>query len=151
MNPSFAIQFFPAWLAVVILIAVAFGVWKLATLAWAAIAGRRRYVAPTVARTQAPTDSSSWRGGCRSALGAIVKEHVAPCLARPASIEQSQAAVHTEVGLHIAGGHQRAFAARADVGRDLLQGILRRERAPSLRLGLPFDLLPLRDVAPLCP
>jgi hypothetical protein len=35
---GFAIQLFPTWLAVVILIAVAFGVWKLAKRVWVAIA-----------------------------------------------------------------------------------------------------------------
>ena len=34
---DFAIQFFPTWLAVVILIAVGFGLWRLAKIVWAAI------------------------------------------------------------------------------------------------------------------
>lgn len=34
---DFAIQVFPTWLGVVILIAVGFGLWKLAKIAWAAI------------------------------------------------------------------------------------------------------------------
>lgn len=34
---DFAIQFFPTWVAVVILIAVVFGLWKLAKIVWASI------------------------------------------------------------------------------------------------------------------
>jgi len=34
---GFATQLFPTWLAVVILIALAFGLWKLAKIVWAAI------------------------------------------------------------------------------------------------------------------
>ena len=34
---DFAIQLFPTWVAVVILIAVAFGFWKLAKIVWTAI------------------------------------------------------------------------------------------------------------------
>jgi hypothetical protein len=34
---DYAIQFFPTWLAVVILIAVGFGLWKVAKIVWAAI------------------------------------------------------------------------------------------------------------------
>jgi len=34
---DYATQFFPVWVAVVILIAVAFGLWKLAKIVWAAL------------------------------------------------------------------------------------------------------------------
>ena len=37
VHDDYAIQVFPAWVAVVILIAVAFGLWKLAKIVWAAI------------------------------------------------------------------------------------------------------------------
>lgn len=37
---DFAIQVFPVWLAVVIVIAGAFGLWKLAKIVWAVVSNR---------------------------------------------------------------------------------------------------------------
>jgi hypothetical protein len=34
---DFAVQFFPTWLAAAIVVAVLFGLWKLAKIAWATI------------------------------------------------------------------------------------------------------------------